>query len=100
MAEIDFEGDELVLHLSTLERAESLHGDVRVKAADVQDIAVVDDAMRAVRGLRGSKQFAVVHHNTRGGVRIRLARAAGTGFTELIVGCAEPAAVAARLRAA
>jgi hypothetical protein len=117
MAEIGYDGDELVVRLTAFEKAESLHGDVRVRAEDVQDIDVVDDAMAAVRGLRapgtgiprlvavgtyrrrGAKQFAVVHHDTRRGVRIRLAPQAD-GLSELIVGCAEPDAVVARLDAA
>ncbi len=43
MAELRVEGDELVLALSALEKAESIHGDIRVPVSSVRDVEVVDD---------------------------------------------------------
>lgn len=114
MAELTVEGNELVLHLSRFEQAEAIHGDLRVPASSVQRVEVLDDALGAVRGARapgtgfpgvvavgtyrrrgGGKSFAVVHHNTRRGVRVILH---GTDFEELIVGCSHPEVVADALR--
>ena len=113
MADLRREGDDLVLALTTAEKAESLHGDIRVPFASVVGVEVVDDIIHQVHGfkLAGSawpgrfmigtlthsdqkKSFAVVHHQTPRGVRVRLNEAA---YSELLVGCADPEAVAASL---
>jgi hypothetical protein len=108
MAELIVEGDELVLRLNTVEKLESVHGEVRVPVASVQSVEVLDDAVHAVHGFRvgtgipGSvavgtftsrddKIFAVVHHDTPRGVRVRLE---GARYDELIVGCEDPESVA------
>jgi len=109
MAELSREGDELVLSLSTAEKAESLHGDIRVPASSIEDVEIVDDIIHAVHGMRlpgsripgrfaigtfvhdGEKTFAVVHHDTPRGVRVHLAEGP---FAELVVGCADPEATA------
>ncbi len=115
MAELAREGDELVVRLSVAEKAEALHGDIRVPMSAVRQVEVVDDAVHAVNaytktvgaawpGLfvigtfhsQGSKVFAVVHHSTPRGVRALLA---GANFDELLVGTDDPEAVAGRLRA-
>ncbi len=44
MAQLRVEGDDLVLHLSVAEKAESLHGDLRVPLSAVQGVEVLDDA--------------------------------------------------------
>lgn len=112
MAELSRNGEELVLILSTAEKAESLHGDIRVPLSSVREVTVVDDIIHAVDGMKlpGSRwpgrfaigtfvqatgeTFAVVHHDTARGVRVRLEDAS---FNELLVGCADPEAVAASI---
>ncbi len=113
MAELSLEGNELVVHLSLAEKAEAVHGDIRVPASSVRQVEVVDDAVHAVNAFtksvgaswpglfvigtfhsQGSKVFAVVHHNTPRGVRVKLE---GAGFDELLVGCDAPEAVAEHL---
>jgi hypothetical protein len=113
MAELSPEGNELVVHLSLAEKAEAVHGDIRVPMSSVRQVEVVDDAVHAVNAFtksvgaawpglfvigtfhsQGSKVFAVVHHNTPRGVRVKLE---GANFDELLVGCDAPEAVAARL---
>ncbi len=80
MAELQIEGDELVLHMSALEKAEGMHGDIRVPLSSVTSIRAVDtawpDELRGIRApgtgvpnvvavgtRRGSfgKDFAAVH---------------------------------------
>lgn len=114
MAELQVDGDELVLHLSAAEKIEGVHGDLRAPLSAVHGIEVLDDAHGPV-GIRagvkigtripgvievgivqGRKRrlFAAVHHDTPRGLRIRLQ---GTPFDEWVVGCADPEALAARL---
>ncbi len=112
MAELIVDGDELVVGLRDWERFEAVHGEVKVPLRSVRAVAVLDDAIKAVHGLRvgtaipgsvaigtftsrGAKIFAVVHHNTPRGVRVDLE---GARFDELIVGCDDPETVAAALR--
>ncbi len=112
MAELVIEGDDLVVHLSAVEKLEAVHGEVRVPYASVKTVEVLDDAMKAIHGVRvgtgipGSvaigtftsgttKIFAVLHHDTSRGVRVILE---GDHFDELIVGCPDPEAVAASLQ--
>jgi hypothetical protein len=111
MAELSRDGEELVLTLSTAEKAESLHGDIRVPLASVREVDVVEDVIHEVHGMKfpgsrwpgrfmigtlahatGMKSFAVVHHDTARGVRVHLEDAP---FSELLVGCADPEAIAA-----
>jgi len=113
MAEFCRDGEELVLTLTTAEKAEALHGDIRVPLSSVQDVEVVEDIIHAVHGMKfpgsrwpgrfmigalahatGKKSFAVVHHDTPRGVRVRLEDGA---FSELLVGCADPEAIAASI---
>ncbi|WP_276940748.1 PH domain-containing protein [Ferrimicrobium acidiphilum] len=112
MAELSRDDEELVLTLTTAEKAESLHGDIRVPFSSVQEVEVVEDIIHAVHGLKlpgsrwpgrfaigtfvhdDTKTFAVVHHDTARGVRVRLADGA---FSELLVGCANPEAIAASI---
>jgi hypothetical protein len=114
MAELRRDGDELVLTLNLAEKAESLHGDIRVPLSSVQEVAVVDDIIHAVHGMRlpgtnwpgrvaigtfvhdGQKTFAVVHHDTPRGVRVHLAEGP---FAELLVGCTDPEATVAAITA-
>jgi hypothetical protein len=109
MADLIVDGDELVVRLRAVEKMEAVHGEVRVPLRSVRTVEVLDDAVGAVHGFRvgtgipGSvaigtfsshddKIFAVVHHDTPRGVRVRLE---GAQFDELIVGCDDPESVAA-----
>ncbi len=112
MAELSRDDEELVLTLTTAEKAESLHGDIRVPFSSVQEVEVVEDIIHVVHGLKlpgsrwpgrfaigtfvhgDTKTFAVIHHDTARGVRVRLKDGA---FSELLVGCANPEAIAASI---
>jgi hypothetical protein len=111
MAEMTIQSDELVLTLTSEEKLEAVHGDIRVPLAVVQDVQVVEDALDVVHGVRtgtgirgvlavgtirggGKKSFVVVHHGRPRGVVIRLK---GTEYDQLVVGCDDPETVAARL---
>ncbi len=111
MAEVQVEGTDIVVALSAFEKVEALHGEVRLALAELQGAEVLDDVIRAVHGLRapgtgvpgllavgtyrdrGKKLFAVVHHNTPRGVRLRFQ---DSEFDEVIVGCRDPEAVVAQ----
>ena len=97
MAELRLEGGELVLHLSAAEKAEAVHGDLRVPASAIRGVEVLGDAhswtgigagfkvgMRvpgvatvATVHSHGEKVFVAVHGDTPRGVRVRLAGAPG-----------------------
>ena len=114
MAELKIDGDELVLHLTTVEKVEGAHRDLRAPRSAVRAVEVVDDAHREAGFRAGVKigtripgvvevgivqgatrrRFVAVHHDTPRGLRVELD---GTTFDEWIVGCADPEAVAARL---
>jgi hypothetical protein len=127
MAELEIEGDELVLRLSTLESVEGVHGSLRVPLAAVSGVEILENAHDpADRGLKigarifgvlevgtflsSRKAFAAVHHDTPRGVRVVLSKgtdgsgatggpgAPGGSYDEWIVGCADPEAVVVRLR--
>lgn len=112
MAELQVEGDELVLHLSGKEKLEAIHGDLRVPRAAVRAVEVLDDAhepadhslkfgtrifgvveVGTFKG-RAQKIFAAVHHDTPRGVRIAFD---GTDYDAWIVGCPDPEATKARI---
>jgi hypothetical protein len=114
VAELQLEGAELVLHLSGAEKAEAVHGDLRVPLSALRGVEVLDDAhgwtgigvgfkvgmrvatVATVRG-HGEKTFVAVHGDTPRDVRVRLE---GAPWAEWIVGCADPEAVAATLASA
>jgi hypothetical protein len=52
MAELQIEDAELVLHLSSVEKMEGLHGDVRVPLSSVTGARSVDDLWQELRGMR------------------------------------------------
>ena len=95
------------LTLSAVEKAESVHGDIRVPVSTVRGLEVLPDVIHEVHGMKfparagreiaigtfyrepnKTKTFAVVHHDTPRGLRLSLE---GADFAELIVGCEDPA---------
>jgi hypothetical protein len=113
MATLDIEGDDVVVRLSMLERAESANGDVRVARSSITSIEVVRDPARAAGGHKvigvsfpgasaigtfrvgGRHVFAVVHHGAGEGVRLTLDV---ERFDEVVIGCENPHEVVAPLR--
>lgn len=109
MAELRRDGEDLVVALSHVEKAEAVHGDIRIPLSSVREVEVLDDVVHAVPWLKsvgaawpgrfaigtfhgdGKKTFAVVHHDTPRGVRVSLE---GANFDELVVGCEDPEEVA------
>lgn len=105
MAELVREEDTLVLRLSTIEKVEGVHGDIRVHVSSIESVTVLDDVIHAVHGLKmpGSRipgvfamgtfisregtVFAIVHHQTKRGLKIALK---GTTYDALIVGVDNP----------
>jgi len=43
MAELEVDGGDLVLHLSGVEKAESVHGDLRVPLSAIRSVEVLED---------------------------------------------------------
>jgi hypothetical protein len=114
MAELGVDGGELVLHLSTLEKAEGMHGDIRVPLASVTSVRAVDNPWPELRGIRApgtgvprviavgtrrgsfGKDFVAVH-GTKSAVVVELS---GTGFSRLVATIEDAAGVAATIDAA
>lgn len=112
MAELRIDGDELVLHLSGVEKLEAVHGELRAPLAAVRSVEVLDDAhepadhgfkigeriygVSEVASIRsgGEKIFAAVHHDTPRGVRVVFE---GADYDAWIVGCADPEAVRSQI---
>lgn len=112
MAELQIDGDELVLHLTRIEEIEAVHGDLRAPLSAVRGVEVLEDAHEpADHGFKvgerlpgvsevatvradGERVFAAVHHDTPRGVRVRFE---GAGYDEWIVGCSDPEATKARI---
>ncbi|MDQ0189149.1 hypothetical protein JI721_11430 [Alicyclobacillus cycloheptanicus] len=112
MAELVRDGDELVLKLTTVEKMEGVHGDIRVPLASVQEVTVLNDVIHEVHGLKlpGSRLpgvfamgtfvspnetiFAIVHHQHKRGLRVRLR---GASYDALVVGLDNPEEVAQSL---
>jgi hypothetical protein len=115
LAQLTREGDELVVVLSSLEKLEAAHGDVRVPVSSVRSIEVVDDAVHAVPGLKvigagwpgrfaiGTysdgpdrvRTFAVVHHDYPRGVRVQLE---GERFDQLVISAEKPEAMVSQIQ--
>lgn len=112
VAELERDGGDLVVKLTTVEKAEAVHGDIRVPLAAVRRVEVVDDALHAVSAFTKSvgasfpgrfvigtfhtdgKTFAVVHHSTPRAIQVRLE---GASFDQLLVGCDDPEGTVHRL---
>ncbi len=108
MATLIRQENDLVLQLSTLEKAEAVHGDIRVPMTAVRAVTVIEDVIHAVHGFKlpGSrlpgvfamgtfvsnegKTFAMVHHQTRRGLKITFQ---GADYDALIVGVPDPEVV-------
>ncbi|WP_067618001.1 hypothetical protein [Alicyclobacillus acidiphilus] len=106
MAELIREENTIVLRMSTLEKLEGVHGDIRVAVSTVQSVTVLDDVIHAVHGVKmpGSRipgvfamgtfvsnnegtSFAMVHHQHKRGLKITLK---GAPYDALIVGVDDP----------
>lgn len=113
MAELQVEGDQLVLRLTGAEKFEGLHGDLSVPLSSISGVEVLDNAhaeadiigfrvgtrlpgMIEVGTVRGSEKkiFMAVHKNTPRGVRVSLV---GCDQDEWIVGCDRPEEVSSAL---
>jgi len=112
MASIALTGDELVIRLTTPEKLAALHGDVRVRAAAVQAVAVERQPLAAVRGLRAPglsipgrtkigtwrryrhRGFVVARRDVPA-VRVRLT---GADYDDILVSTPDAAAVAGEIR--
>lgn len=112
MAEIEVDGDELVLKLTLGEKAGAVHGDPRAPRSALRSVEVLDDAHEpGDHGWKigerlpgvvevgtildgGQKIFAAVHHHTPRGVLLSFE---GADYDEWVVGCEDPEAVAKQL---
>jgi hypothetical protein len=113
MAELIVRNHELIVRLTTLEKLATLRGDLRIPFASVQAVEVVENGLKAVRGVRwwaglflprvdavgmfhyqGKKTFAVIHHGMQRSVRVTLG---GVPCDQLVIGCKDPQAVAASI---
>lgn len=109
MAELVVDGEEIVLHLTTLEELASVHGDLRAPLTAVSSVEVLEDAhepadvgFKLIGGrlpgtfeigtfsAGGQRIFAAVHHDTPRGLVITFD---GAHYDAWIVGCADPEAV-------
>ena len=114
MAELRTDGDQLVLHMHALEKAEGFHGDIRVPLSAVTAVRFVGDAWPELRGIRApgtgvpeviavgtrrggfGKDFAAVH----GKGPAVVVELEGAEYGRLIVTADDAAAVAAAIRIA
>jgi hypothetical protein len=109
MAQIRYEGDELVVRLSWLERLGALRGDVRVPRSTVGDVRATDQPWSELRGIRapGKGWPGVISLGTRRGSGIRdfaavygkrpavVVELDGAEFDRLVVSVHDPAEVTA-----
>jgi hypothetical protein len=114
MAELTRDGDDLVVVLSTAEKLEAAHRDVRVPISSVRGVEVVDDPVHSVPGMKvigagwpgtfaiGTysggpdhlKTFAVVHADHPKGLLVRLE---GDRFDQVVVSADDPQGMLAKL---
>jgi hypothetical protein len=112
VGELRVDGDELVLELSTLEKAEAMRSNPRAPLSSIHGVDVIDDAhawtgvgvgfrigMRlpgsatvATVHREGEKVFVAVHKDTPRAVRVQFTN---DPWDVWIVGCADPESVAA-----
>lgn len=111
MADLSVEGDELVFHMGALEKAEAVHGDIRVPLAAITGVRVVDDPWGELRGMRApgtgipgviavgtrrgnfGKDFAAVH----GEGPAVVVELEGAAYQRLIATADDAAAIAAAI---
>ncbi len=111
MAELQIEDPELVLRLSSVEKMEGLHGDVRVPLSAVTGARSVDDVWQELRGMRApgtgvpgtlavgtwrggfGKDFAVVHGHGPGVV----VEVSGAEYARLLVSMADAEPIATHI---
>jgi hypothetical protein len=114
MAELKVDGNELVLHMHTLEKAEGFHGDIRLPLSAVDTVRLVDDPWPELRGIRApgtgvpeviavgtrrggfGKDFAAVH----GRGPAVVVELTGAEFGRLVVTSDDAPEVVARLQEA
>ncbi len=112
MAELIRDGDALALKLTTLEKMEGVHGDLRAPLDSVTAVTALDDAIHEVRGWKmpGSRipgvfamgtfisgqdrVFAIVHHRPGSGVKVSFRSGE---YTAWIVSAEDPKALIATL---
>ncbi|MBV8429916.1 MAG: hypothetical protein JO244_02050 [Solirubrobacterales bacterium] len=116
MAEVNLEGDELVVHLSGWERAAAFRGDVSVPISSVRTLAVEPEPWAALRGIRapGTGWPGVIAYGVRritgerpdfaailrGRPVIRIETDPPAQFARLLISVSDAAATLAGLRAA
>jgi hypothetical protein len=114
VADLAVDGNELVLHLHAVEKAEGFHGDVRVPLTAVESVRAVDDAWPELRGIRapGTGVRGVIALGTRrhplgrdfvavyGKGPATVVELAGLPFLRLVVSSPDAARVAAEIRGA
>jgi hypothetical protein len=116
MPTLRVEGDDLVVAMSTWERAAAFHGDVRVPVGAIQNVAVEPDPWGAIRGIRapgtgfprviaygvrrrmGDRPDFVAVLRNRPAVRVELGRP--SKFARLVVSVDDPQGVVRQLRGA
>ena len=112
MAELIRDGDTLTLKLTTLEKMEGVHGDLRAPIGSVTAVTVLDDTIHEVRGwkLPGTRLpgvfavgtfvsgeervFAIVHHRPASGVKVSFRTGTHSAW---IVSAEDPKALIAAL---
>ena len=112
MADLEVDGSELVLHLRGLEKAEAVHGDIRVPLSAVSAVRSVDDPWPELRGIRApgtgvpdviavgtrrgsfGRDFAAVH----GKGPAVVVELDGAAFRRLVVTADDADALARRIR--
>lgn len=105
LAELIRDDDSLTLKLTGGEKAEGVHGNIRIPVTSVRRVEILDDVIHAVHGLRAPGTgipgmvavgtfrsasetiFAVVHHQNKRGVKVSLVNA---HFDALIIGSDNP----------
>ena len=112
MAECVVSGDQLVVRMSTGEKVGSVRSAVTVPLSSIRSVAVVENTLEFVHGLRvgtgapgatavgtftsrNARIFAVIHHAQHRGVRIVLE---GAAFDEILLANADPESVVAQIQ--
>jgi len=112
MADLTVDGNELVLHLHAVEKAEGFHADIRVPLTAVDSVRAVDDAWPELRGIRApgtgvpdviavgtrrggfGKDFAAVH----GRGQAVVVELTGAEYGRLVLTCDDAPGVATKVQ--